>query len=127
MTGLRSLAVLLATISGSVSTAIGPIAELLIQNVALDTVTAPDGFSRLATLANGGVTGPLIRGNKGDTFSIGVRNQLVDKSLDLVTSVHWHGIFQRSSNYADGGAFVNQCPIVPDNSFTYRFNTDEQA
>ncbi|KAH9008338.1 laccase C [Lactarius deliciosus] len=127
MTGLRSLAVLLATISGSVSVAIGPIAELLIQNVALDAVTAPDGFSRLATLANGGVTGPLIRGNKGDTFSIDVRNQLVDKSLDLVTSVHWHGIFQRSSNYADGGAFVNQCPIVPENSFTYRFKTDEQA
>ncbi|KAH9005363.1 laccase [Lactarius deliciosus] len=127
MTGLRSLAVLLATISGSVSVAIGPIAELLIQNVALDAVTAPDGFSRLATLANGGVTGPLIRGNKGDKFSIDVRNQLVDKSLDLVTSVHWHGIFQRSSNYADGGAFVNQCPIVPENSFTYRFKTDEQA
>ncbi|KAH8994288.1 laccase [Lactarius akahatsu] len=127
MTGLRSLAVLLATISGSVSAAIGPIAELLIQNVALDAVTAPDGFSRLATLANGGVTGPLIRGNKGDTFLIDVRNQLVDKSLDLVTSVHWHGMFQRGSNYADGGAFVNQCPIIPDNSFTYQFKTDKQA
>ncbi|KAH9168159.1 laccase [Lactarius sanguifluus] len=127
MTGFRSLAVLLATISGGVSAAIGPIAKLLIQNVALDAVTAPDGFSRSATLANGGVTGPLIQGNKGDTFSINVHNQLVDKSLDLVTSVHWHGIFQRDSNYADGGAFVNQCPIIPDQSFTYRFNTNEQA
>ncbi|KAH8988463.1 laccase C [Lactarius hatsudake] len=123
MTGLRSLAVLLATISGSVSAAIGPVAELLIQNVDI----APDGFSRLATLANGGVTGPLIRGNKGDPFSIDVRNQLDDKSLDLVTSVHWHGIFQRGSNYADGGAFVNQCPIVPEQSFTYQFQTDGQA
>ncbi|KAH9164028.1 laccase [Lactarius sanguifluus] len=127
MTGFCSLIVLLATISGGVSVAIGPIAELVIQNVALDTFTAPDGFSRLATLANGGVTGPVIRGNKGDTFSIDVHNQLVDKSLDLVTSVHWHGIFQRGSNYADGGAFVNQCPIIPNQSFTYRFETDEQA
>ncbi|KAH9005365.1 laccase [Lactarius deliciosus] len=123
MTGFRSLAVLLATLSGGVSAAIGPIGELRIQNIDI----APDGFARLATVANDGVTGPLIRGNKGDTFSIDVRNQLDDESLDLVTSVHWHGMFQRGSNYADGGAFVNQCPIIPDNSFIYRFKTDDQA
>ncbi|KAH9007563.1 laccase [Lactarius hengduanensis] len=123
MTGFRSLAVLLATISGGVSAAIGPIGELRIHNID----TAPDGFPRLATVANDGVTGPLIRGNKGDTFSIDVLNQLDVESLDLVTSIHWHGIFQRGSNYADGGAFVNQCPIVPNNNFTYQFETDKQA
>ncbi|KAH9053264.1 Cupredoxin, partial [Lactarius vividus] len=40
---------------------------------------------------------------------------------------HWHGIFQRGSNYADGGAFVNQCPIIPGGNFTYEFPTGEQA
>jgi len=40
---------------------------------------------------------------------------------------HWHGIFQLNTNYVDGGAFVNQCPIVPLESFPYRFNAREQT
>ncbi|KAI9428413.1 laccase [Lactarius indigo] len=123
MTGLCSLAILLAAVSGSVLASIGPIGQLQIKN----TIVAPDGFRRIATVAGGGVTGPLIQGTKGDAFSIDVRNQLVSKSLDLVTSVHWHGIFQKGSNYADGGSFVNQCPIVPRESFKYEFQTFEQT
>ena len=46
-------------------------------------------------------------------------------STDLVQ--HWHGIFQKTTNWADGGAFVNQCPIVPSHNFTYTFDTTEQA
>jgi len=42
MMGLRSL-LALATISGSVYAAIGPIAQLQIQNA----IVAPDGFSRV--------------------------------------------------------------------------------
>jgi hypothetical protein len=26
---------------------------------------------------------------------------------------HWHGFFQKGTNWADGPAFVNQCPIAP--------------
>ncbi|KAI9429941.1 laccase [Lactarius psammicola] len=117
------LFVLLSAISGRVSAAIGPTAELQIYNANV----APDGFSRLATLANGGVPGPVIRGSKGDRFSITVRNRLASDSLDLVTSIHWHGILQSTSNYADGGAFVNQCPITPGGNFTYEFQTFNQA
>jgi hypothetical protein len=40
---------------------------------------------------------------------------------------HWHGIFQLDTNYVDGGAFVNQCPIVPQESFPYRFNARDQT
>ncbi|KAI0297807.1 laccase 3 [Multifurca ochricompacta] len=47
--------------------------------------------------------------------------------MDLATSIHWHGIFQRTTNYADGSAFVTQCPIIPKESFLYKFNTEEQA
>lgn len=64
--------------------------------------------------------------------------------MDLVTSIvsalsliyrlknayplqHWHGLFQRDTNYADGAAFVTQCPIVPGESFNYQFNSEEQA
>ncbi len=64
--------------------------------------------------------------------------------MDLVTSVvgvsfiglhiedayflqHWHGLFQKGTNYADGPAFVTQCPIVPGESFNYQFNPNKQA
>ncbi|KAI9450887.1 laccase [Lactarius psammicola] len=120
---LRSLAVLLAAISGGVCTAIGPTADLSISNLFM----APDGFPRFATLAGYSFPGPVIRGKKGDTFSINVHNLLWNSSLDLVTSVHWHGISQTYNNYADGGAFVSQCPIIPYHSFTYQFPTLEQT
>ncbi|KAN0136666.1 Cupredoxin [Lactarius tabidus] len=123
MVWLRSLIVLLPVMSGRVSAAIGPTAVLEIQNADV----APDGFTRTAVLANDDVPGPLITGSKGDTFSIDVQNQLTSNTLDLVTSIHWHGIFQTDTNYADGGAFVNQCPIVPGENFTYVFPTIDQT
>jgi iron transport multicopper oxidase len=81
---------------------------------------------------------------QGDKFEINVLNLLTDNTEDLETSIvrisfyfmwdnnvyslqHWHGIFQRTTNYADGGAFVNQCPIVPFKSFLYEFSGFEQT
>ena len=32
-----------------------------------------------------------------------------------------------NTNYADGVAFVNQCPITPRDSFTYEFQPTNQA
>ncbi|KAJ3505082.1 hypothetical protein NLJ89_g7603 [Agrocybe chaxingu] len=43
------------------------------------------------------------------------------------TSVHWHGIFQRGSAWADGAAAITQCPISPNNSFSYEFSAPKQA
>jgi hypothetical protein len=40
---------------------------------------------------------------------------------------HWHGLFQQHTNYADGPAFVTQCPIIPGNSFLYEFEAVNQA
>jgi len=47
--------------------------------------------------------------------------------MDLVTSIHWHGLFQKTTNYADGTSFVTQCPIVPQDSFLYNFSVPGQA
>lgn len=120
---LFSLAVILATLSENVSAAIGPNSLLPVVNRGI----APDGYRRAATLAGGTFPGPLITGKKGDRFAIDVRNDLRDKSMDLVTSIHWHGLFQKHTNYADGAALVTQCPIVPGESFNYQFNSDDQA
>ncbi|KAI9511061.1 laccase [Russula earlei] len=131
----RSLAVILTAFSllGRVSAAIGPKVSLPIVNA----IIAPDGFNRSteddlgvtysAVLAGGTFPGPLITANKSDDFSINVMDQLKDNTMDLETSIHWHGIFQKTTNYADGGAFVNQCPIVPTESFLYQFNAEDQT
>ena len=50
-----------------------------------------------------------------------------DRSLYAFFLQHWHGIFQKKSNYNDGIAFVSQCPLVPDESYTYRFKALDQA
>ncbi|KAJ7642439.1 laccase [Mycena polygramma] len=103
--------------------AIGPTASLTIVNKNL----APDGFNRSTVLAGGTFPGPLIKSNKGDTFSINVIDHLTDDTMLKSTSIHWHGIFQEKTNWADGPAFVTQCPIVPQNSFLYEFPVPDQA
>lgn len=40
---------------------------------------------------------------------------------------HWHGIFQEGTNWADGPAFVTQCPIASGDSFLYDFRVPDQA
>ncbi|KAG2040085.1 laccase [Suillus americanus] len=102
---------------------IGPVAELTIVN----RVIAPDGFNRSATLAGGIFPGPLIKAQKHDNFSINVVNQLQDKSMPLSTSVHWHGIFQKKTNWADGTSFISQCPIPPNRSFLHQFSAPNQT
>ena len=40
---------------------------------------------------------------------------------------HFHGIYQEGTNWEDGAAFVNQCPIATGNSFLYEFTCLDQA
>ena len=42
-------------------------------------------------------------------------------------SQHWHGLFQRGTNWADGPAFVTQCPITSGESFLYNYRVPDQA
>ncbi|KII87726.1 hypothetical protein PLICRDRAFT_176505 [Plicaturopsis crispa FD-325 SS-3] len=93
----------------------------------VNAVISPDGFSRSAVLAGGTFPGPVIRGNKGDSFSIKVTDDLVDKTMVTDTSVHWHGLSQNGTNFADGASSVTQCPIIPGHSFTYNFTVPDQA
>ena len=41
-------------------------------------------------------------------------------------TLHWHGIFQLLSGWADGPEYVTQCPIQPGKSYTYRFTIKNQ-
>ncbi|KAH6897939.1 laccase 10 [Coprinopsis sp. MPI-PUGE-AT-0042] len=63
---------------------------------------APDGFNRPVIAVNGQHPSPLIRANKGDNFDLTVVNSLEDPTMLRQTSIHWHGMFQRTTAWADG-------------------------
>nr|URA30353.1 laccase [Flammulina elastica] len=102
---------------------IGPSGELPIVNRFL----APDGVNRSTVVAGGIFPGPVIRGNKGDRFRLNVIDELNDDTMLQSTTIHWHGIFQHGTNYADGPSFVTQCPIAANHSFLYEFDIPDQA
>ncbi|KUL82397.1 hypothetical protein ZTR_10323 [Talaromyces verruculosus] len=83
---------------------------------------APDGYQRQMLLINGQYPGPLIEANWGDWIEVTVSNSLQD--LDEGTSIHWHGLRQYGTQYADGVPGLTQCPIAPGSNFTYRFRAD---
>ncbi|VDB92219.1 unnamed protein product [Peniophora sp. CBMAI 1063] len=103
--------------------ALGPKAELIISNAQ----HAPDGFTHDTIVVNNQFPAPLLTAKMGDNIDWKVLNLLSDTDFGTPTSVHWHGLFQHGSAYADGPAFVTQCPIVPYESFDYKFSVPGQA
>ncbi|EEF34519.1 laccase, putative [Ricinus communis] len=73
------------------------------------------------TAVNGSLPGPTLRVREGDTLIVHVFN----KSPYNIT-IHWHGIFQKLSGWADGPDMVTQCPIIPGSSYTYKFRVIKQ-
>ncbi|KAE8796858.1 L-ascorbate oxidase precursor, putative,expressed [Hordeum vulgare] len=71
--------------------------------------------------ANEQMPGPTIEATEGDTVVVHVVN---DSPYPL--SLHWHGIFQLLSGWADGAHMITECPIQPAANFTYRFNITGQ-
>lgn len=81
---------------------------------------APDGYQRQGMVVNGAFPGPTIEANWGDWIEVVVHNNLADEG----TSLHWHGLLQTETPWFDGVPSVQQCPIAPGSSFTYRFRAD---
>ncbi|KAK0448523.1 laccase [Armillaria borealis] len=112
----------LASYLGETLVKIGPVGDLIITNADV----GPDGYTRMAVLAGSTINGELIVGQKGDDFAINVINNLNDSSIVQSTSIHWHGLVQRGTSWADGTAFVTGWPISHNNSL-YKFNAGDQA
>ncbi|KAH8802882.1 multicopper oxidase-domain-containing protein [Xylogone sp. PMI_703] len=85
-------------------------------------VLAPDGYQKSVILINGQFPGPVIEANWGDTIEVEVHNKI--SGPEEGTSLHWHGLLQKSSPWMDGVPGVQQCPIAPGSSFTYKFQAD---
>ncbi|TFK33823.1 laccase [Crucibulum laeve] len=103
--------------------ALGPSDSLEISN----KIIAPDGYERSSVLVNGVYPSPLIQARKGARFHMKVINSLTDDTMQRGTSIHWHGIIQRGTGWADGPVGVNQCPIAPNHTFVYDFPSYHQA
>ncbi|KAI8819717.1 laccase [Fimicolochytrium jonesii] len=86
-----------------------------------------DGTTRGAVLVNGQFPGTVITGEINDDFELTVNNKLTDETMDLPTAIHWHGFFQARTAHEDGPSHVNQAPILPGDSYTYRFKARDQA
>ncbi|CAN0926903.1 LAC11 [Linum grandiflorum] len=70
---------------------------------------------------NGMFPGPTLYVREGDQVLINVTN-----SAQYNMSIHWHGLKQFRNGWADGPAYITQCPIKPGNSYTYNFNVTGQ-
>uniref|UniRef100_A0ACD5YHY0 Uncharacterized protein n=1 Tax=Avena sativa TaxID=4498 RepID=A0ACD5YHY0_AVESA len=89
-----------------------------VGNLSISQLCQPD---RIITAVNGQLPGPTIQASEGDTVVV----HLVNESPYSMT-IHWHGIFQRGSQWADGPAMITQCPVRPGGNYTYRFNVTGQ-
>eukprot|EP00316_Scyphosphaera_apsteinii_P023189 CAMPEP_0119316454 /NCGR_PEP_ID=MMETSP1333-20130426/39666_1 /TAXON_ID=418940 /ORGANISM="Scyphosphaera apsteinii, Strain RCC1455" /LENGTH=617 /DNA_ID=CAMNT_0007322101 /DNA_START=101 /DNA_END=1954 /DNA_ORIENTATION=- len=69
-------------------------------------------------MINGSYPGPALHAFENDTLEVTVVNRLFSEA----TTIHWHGIHPLLQPYMDGARDVTQAPILPGQSFTYRFS-----
>ncbi|GLT43284.1 hypothetical protein SLA2020_172460 [Shorea laevis] len=72
-------------------------------------------------LVNGQFPGPRIAAREGDQLLIKVVNHVSNNM-----TIHWHGIRQLRTGWADGPAYVTQCPIQTGQSYVYNFTITGQ-
>ncbi|KAK7250637.1 hypothetical protein RIF29_33184 [Crotalaria pallida] len=83
-------------------------------------IKKPDCLEHVVMGINGQFPGPTIRAEVGDTLHIALTNKLNTEG----TVIHWHGIRQLGTPWADGTAAISQCAINPGETFQYRFTVD---
>ncbi|GJT49796.1 putative laccase [Tanacetum coccineum] len=70
---------------------------------------------------NGQFPGPTIYAREGDRVIINVSNH-----AQYNMSIHWHGLKQYANGWADGPAYITQCPIQTGSNYVYDFNVTGQ-
>ncbi|XP_027346285.1 L-ascorbate oxidase-like [Abrus precatorius] len=83
-------------------------------------IKTPDCLEHVVMGINGQFPGPTISAQVGDTLHIALTNKLTTEG----TVIHWHGIRQFGTPWADGTASISQCAINPAETFHYRFKVD---
>ncbi|XP_024974880.1 laccase-11-like [Cynara cardunculus var. scolymus] len=70
---------------------------------------------------NGRFPGPTVYAREGDRVLINVTNH-----AQYNISIHWHGLKQYANGWADGPAYITQCPIKTGSNYVYDFNVTGQ-
>ncbi|KAK1313635.1 L-ascorbate oxidase [Acorus calamus] len=81
----------------------------------------PDCLEGVVIGINGQFPGPTIWAKAGDTVVVELKNKLTTEGV----VIHWHGIRQLGTPWADGTAAISQCAINPGQTFEYRFKVDK--
>ncbi|RMZ86951.1 hypothetical protein DV736_g5826, partial [Chaetothyriales sp. CBS 134916] len=81
-----------------------------------------NAFSREAILINGSFPGPPLRMKVGECVDFTIVNNMPN-----VTSIHFHGIRQLSTPWADGVPGVTQYTVKPGTSYTYQWTAEESG
>ncbi|KAJ1263223.1 hypothetical protein BS78_09G167400 [Paspalum vaginatum] len=84
-------------------------------DVQMTRVTRLCGTKSIVTV-NGQFPGPTLFAREGDRVEVAVVNR-----SPYNVSLHWHGVRQLLSAWADGPSYVTQCPIQPGRSYVYRY------
>jgi laccase len=89
-------------------------------------VIEPKTISRLCgqqtiVAVNGQLPGPTLYVQNGDTVVVTAINR-----AQYNATLHWHGVSQLRTGWADGTGYITQCPIQPGGSFTHRFTITGQ-
>ncbi|XP_008231141.1 PREDICTED: L-ascorbate oxidase-like [Prunus mume] len=82
---------------------------------------SPDCVENVVMGINGQFPGPTIRAKAGDMVVVELTNKLHTEGV----VIHWHGIRQFGTPWADGTASISQCAINPGETFIYRFKVDK--
>ncbi|GAB4860046.1 Laccase-4 [Ancistrocladus abbreviatus] len=89
-------------------------------NVVMKNVTRLCWTKPIVTV-NGKFPGPTIVAREDDTVLVKVVNH-----VKYNLTIHWHGIRQIRTGWADGPAYITQCPIQPGQSYIYNFTITGQ-
>ncbi|KAL7095586.1 hypothetical protein ACP275_10G033600 [Erythranthe tilingii] len=89
-------------------------------NIEMQNVTRLCQTKSIVTV-NGQFPGPTITAREGDRVVVKVVNH-----VQYNVSIHWHGIRQLRSGWADGPAYITQCPIQTGQSYVYNFTITAQ-
>ncbi|KAL8036713.1 hypothetical protein ABFS82_12G172600 [Erythranthe guttata] len=89
-------------------------------NVVMKNTTKLCSSKSIVTV-NGKFPGPTIYAREDDTVLVKVVNH-----VNYNLSIHWHGIRQLRTGWADGPAYITQCPIQPGQNYVYNFTITGQ-
>lgn len=79
-------------------------------------------LNRTVLSTNGQIPGVTIEADQGDILQVTVKNDMA-----IATTIHWHGISQQNSNDQDGVPSITQYPILPGETYEYRFKLHDSG